>query len=198
MCSSDWEARELAALRAQFFSDGGSDDEGADSGGGGNGNGPDFAAGDVSPRQLGRAGDDQRDVGAEEQEDAPRGKHRVQNCIRLAREKSYGRVFEDPFSAAAVLLVLPFLPPLSVYLTFRECGGLNGQRSRIVWVCTLLTVLGWVPGVGCESYPSLNLGMTYLVGDGEIDEKLTRENQMPWWCTSGTCLDRPALRRTRH
>ncbi|KAJ9130895.1 hypothetical protein NKR19_g9705 [Coniochaeta hoffmannii] len=141
------EARELAKLQAQvhFFSDGSDDDE-------------------VDKEEDGRARDDSVSHGQEEEvvgsadgttpEDKEVKKktggaknNKLHNCIKLAREKSYGRVFDDPFSAAAVLLVLPFCPPLSVYLTFRECGGLNRHRARGVGIAVLLTILGWVPGI---------------------------------------------------
>lgn len=137
------EARELAKLQAQvqFFSDG-SDDE-ADQ----------HAQDDRAAAPGGQeGGDDAREKGEGDGkgERAKAGNDKLHNCFKLVRGKSYGRVFDDPSSAAVVLLVLPFCPPLSVYLTFRECGGLNRHRAREVGVAVLLTVLGWVPGVVCE------------------------------------------------
>lgn len=127
------EARELAYLRSQFLSDGSSDDE-------------------FEPRQEPVRKDRKESGGPRRQggRTAKVKKHGVQNCLKLAKGKSYGRVFDDPFSAAVVLLVLPFLPPLGVYLTFRECGGMNRHRVRAVLVCVLLTALGWLPGIICE------------------------------------------------
>ena len=84
----------------------------------------------------------------------------MHHCIKVAKgnDKSYGRLFADPFSAALVLLVLPFVPPLSVYLTFRWCGGINRHRAREFGVVVVLTVLGWVPGIICE-FPLLSLAL---------------------------------------
>jgi hypothetical protein len=128
------EARELAELQAQvgFFSDG-SDDE------------VDRARVTKSDGKevVGRVRSKKWQHGKSVKADMEgRKEGKIHNCIKLAREKSYGRVFDDPFSAAVVLLVLPFCPPLSVYLTFRECGGLNRHRTRAVGVAVLLTVLG--------------------------------------------------------
>ncbi|KAH8906299.1 hypothetical protein BR93DRAFT_979400 [Coniochaeta sp. PMI_546] len=133
------EARELAQLQGQVFSDG-SDDEMDEE--------KNHAHRSPAPRQD----NDPSTVKVDSEIPKARKKekskdNKLHNCSKVAREKSYGRVFDDPFSAAAVLLVLPFCPPLSVYLTFRECGGLNRHRVRELGVVVLLTVLGWLPGI---------------------------------------------------
>ncbi|KAB5578266.1 hypothetical protein GE09DRAFT_1089122 [Coniochaeta sp. 2T2.1] len=137
-------ARELALLQADFMGGGGSDD------------GEDEVAEMEEEEELHRTpssrsktvSEEKADAQAREEQHKPGG-GKMHNCMRLARGqgKSYGRVFADPFSAAVVLLVLPFCPPLSVYLTFRECGGMNRHRCREMGVVVLLTVLGWVPGI---------------------------------------------------
>lgn len=193
----------MAKLQAavQFFSDG-SDDE--------------VDKEDHAPRPTrgeeeeedNPASDKGRENKSEEKKKGGKGKakkknNKLHNCIKLAREKSYGRVFDDPFSAAVVLLVLPFCPPLSVYLTFRECGGLNRHRAREVGIAVLLTILGWVPGVVCEFLPISRVGKMEGRGRGtwesEISwcDRMLTDRQMLWWCTSGISLDRRTLRRTR-
>lgn len=154
------EARELAMLQAQvrqFFSDG-SDDEAAAAADkqerrpapGDHVTAPPGSSRKDDPAAREKREDD-HDKGGEKKGNTGKARtHKLHRCVKLVREKSYGRVFDDPFSAAVALLVLPFCPPLSVYLTFRECGGLNRHRAREVGVTVLLTVLGWVPGVVCE------------------------------------------------
>lgn len=144
------EARELARLQAQFLSDG-SDDE-------------------VDDRRA-RDRDEHptaapltEGTGTEEVDLKLAGGHKNKKAKasrpknkKLARSSpSYGRVLDDPFAAAVVLLVLPFCPPLSVYLTFRECGGLNRHRVRELGVAAVLTVLGWLPGIVCEFLPPVD------------------------------------------
>jgi hypothetical protein len=134
------EARELATLQAQFFSDG-SDDE-VDR---------EHAHDPPSAGQKDEPNAEQTDTNAPKAKKKGKARNnKVHNCIKVARQQSYGRVFDDPFSAAVVLLVLPFCPPLSVYLTFRECGGMNRHRARELGVVVLLTILGWLPGIVCE------------------------------------------------
>jgi uncharacterized membrane protein YqaE (UPF0057 family) len=128
------ERDEMDRLRRKFASDG-SEDEVDDADQIGNGKGNDAYNSYRRPFQA----TDTKPAGPK--------KNKLGKSINVGGERSYGRVFDDPFSSAVVLLLLPFCPPLSVYLTFRECGGMNRHRVRELGVCVLLTVLGWVPGV---------------------------------------------------
>ncbi|OIW25892.1 hypothetical protein CONLIGDRAFT_684433 [Coniochaeta ligniaria NRRL 30616] len=131
------EARELAQLQAQSFSDGSDDEAGRE----------DHAQYPPSPRQKDEPRTEETDASTPGAKKEKAKNQKLRNCLKLARERSYGRVFDDPFSAAVVLLVLPFCPPLSVYLTYRECGGMNRHRVRELAVVVLLTILGWLPGI---------------------------------------------------